>query len=425
MSNKPVFALADCNNFYVSCERVFQPSLEGKPVVVLSNNDGCIVARSNEAKALGIPMGAPVHQYKQLLKQHRVHLFSSNYALYGDMSNRVMSILSKFTPDIEIYSVDEAFLDFSGFTNIHYDKYARLIRKTVKQWIGLPISIGIAHTKTLAKVANYHAKRSDKAGGVLDLTCSRYVDEALKRLEVSEVWGIGRKQRKKLESRGIKTALQLRDMDDKDIMKIFNTVILLRTVYELRGVSCVSLAAIPSTNKSIISSRSFGHLTNSLSDLRQAIATYTARAAEKMRYQGLATNHIMVFIQTNRFRPWEPQYSTSIAVQLPVATDCTHELAHYASIGLEKIFKPEYRYHKAGVMLLDLIPASQIQQNIFDHQDRDRYHCLMQALDKINLNFGSGTLRYASEGFEKPWCIKSEIRSKRYTTSWSELLEVT
>jgi DNA polymerase V len=415
-----IFALVDCNNFYASCERIFNPSLEGKPIVVLSNNDGCIIARSNEAKALGIRMGEPVFKARHLIEQHQVTVFSANFTLYGDISHRVMSTLATFVPEMEVYSVDEAFLDLTGFELHNLDTYGRKIRETVLKWAKVPVSIGIAETKTLAKIAGEIAKTSPKTKGVLDLTRSRHQDRALSLIPVEDVWGVGRRYAEKLRSRRIFTALDLKKADDKWIMKYF-PVPLMRTVQELRGVSCLPLEHSPPPKKGIMTSRSFGYPIEHYGELKQAVASYAARTGEKMRQDGLAAQHLMVFITTNRFRPDQPQYSNSTVVHLPVATNCTHELIHYATAGLAQIFKEDYLYKKAGVMALELVYADQIQRNLLDFNDREKWDRLMHALDRVNADFGAGTLRYAAEGLEKRWKMKQEHRSRRYTTHWQDL----
>lgn len=419
-----VFALVDCNNFYASCERVFNPRLEGKPVAVLSNNDGCIIARSNEAKALGLKMGQPFHEARYIIETGKAHVYSANFALYGDLSHRVVQTLEQFTPDMEVYSVDEAFLDLTSFKNRDLDAYGREIMQTVKQWTGIPVSIGIAETKTLAKLAGRIAKKSKRADGVLDLTHSRHQEKALSMVEVGDVWGVGRRYAEKLiRKKGIKTALDLRNADDQWLMDNF-PVPLMRTVLELRGVSCIALEEHPPMHKSIICSRSFGSLINSIEPLKEAVASYTARAAERLREEELAAGSLQVFIETNRFRTNMPQYANAVTFNLPVATSYTHELISVALLAVEKLFKEDYRYHKAGVMMLGLVPGNQIQWNLFDTVDRNKTDRLMKALDGVNNGIGTGLLKYAAEGLGKRWRMKQERRSQRYTTHWAELATV-
>lgn len=422
------FALVDCNNFYASCERVFNPGLQGRPVVVLSNNDGCIVARSGEAKALGIGMGKPFFQCRDVIEKHSVHVFSSNYALYGSMSERVMTTLARFAPEMEVYSIDEAFLNLSGCDRLgEYNdltKYAHAIRATVMQWTGIPVSIGIARTKTLAKVANRLAKKSDRAKGVFNLVDSPYMDQVLEQVNIFDVWGIGRQNGKKLKEKGVLNAKQLRDVDDRLIRKQMG-VVGLRLVYELRGISCLSLETCPPPRKGIMSSRSFGRKIESLEELKEAVTAYVTNAAARLREQNLAAQLLTVFLTTNPYSKGDRQYSNSIVIRLPAATNNTAELIHHAMQGVERIFKKGFRYKKAGVMLDEIIPADQIQGTLFDHSDVERDKKLMETVDGLNTVMGSGTLKYAVQGSTQPWSGRCKNRSPRYTTSWKELVEVT
>lgn len=416
---KEIFALVDCNNFYVSCERVFEPGLEGKPVVVLSNNDGCVIARSNEAKALGIKMGIPAFKCKDLFKKHSVYVYSSNYSLYGDISQRVMDTLTRFAPRIEIYSIDEAFLLLTGFTTSNLTDYARYIKTTEKKWTGIPVSIGIGHTKTLAKVANEVAKKYPRYAGVLDVTDYPQLDELLDGVDVADVWGIGRKYTQFLNRYGIYTALQLKNAPDQWVKKNL-TIMGLRTVKELRGISCVSLEEIPAPKKGIISSRSFGRAVETLPELKEAIADYVSRAAEKLRAQSSAASFIQVFLTTSRFNG--PQYSNSSSTRLPTPTAYTPELIHCAHKCLKKIFKPNYRYKKAGVMLTGIVPEDEIQLNVFGTpSSRDRWKTLMKTVDRINTRWGSNTIQFAAPGIKRSWRMRQLRRSPRYTTQWSEI----
>jgi DNA polymerase V len=419
----PIFALIDCNNFYVSCERVFQPALYGKPVVVLSNNDGCVIARSEEAKALGIPMGLPAFQMAERFAQHPIEIYSSNYALYGDMSARVMTTLAQFTPDVEVYSIDEAFLNLAGCGESDLAAVAHGIRRTVQQWTGIPTSIGIGKTKTLAKLANRLAKRTSEAQGVVDLTISPHQDDLLATIPVQDVWGIGPSYTKRLHSHGICTALDLRDADDQWVRAQLG-VVGRRIVWELRGISCLPLALCPPLKQSVMVSRSFGKPITIRAEMRQAVATYTSRAAEKLRRAHLAAGRVTVFLMTNRFQAEEPQYQNEISMSLPVATNDTAELFAYALRGLEQIFRPGFRYKKAGVMLTGLVPAHQIQTNLFDTKDRERSATLMAVVDYINTHMGAGTIQYAVVGRTPRWRMRSARRSPRYTTRWEELVVV-
>ena len=415
-------ALVDCNNFYVSCERVFNPKLEGKPVVVLSNNDGCVVARSNEAKALGIRGGIPAFKIDHLIRSGEVYARSSNYSLYGDMSQRVMKTLAQFTPEMEIYSIDEAFLNFSGITCGSLREYGITISATVRQWTGIPVTIGIAETKALAKIANRLAKKSPRAGGVLDLAASPYQEKALSIIPVDKVWGVGRRYAKFLRKHGVETALDLRNAEDSWVKKHMS-VVGLRLVRELRGIPCISMELCPPTKKEICVSRSFEKPVTSLNEMREAIAVYTARAGEKLRNERSAAGALMVFMMTNRFRD-APQYCKSTVLELPVPTGCTQELIMYANRGVEKIFRKGYRFNKAGVILADLVPENQIQTDLFDTRNREGSKKLMQALDAVNARMGKDTLKYAAAGVKQRWKTKFNKRSPRYTTRWCELAEV-
>ena len=419
----PIFALVDCNNFYASCERVFNPGLQGKPVVVLSNNDGCVVARSNEAKALGIGMGVPEFQIRPLLRAHRVQVFSSNYTLYGDMSQRVMETLEQFCPDLEVYSIDEAFLSLLGFERHDLTEYGRQIRRTVKQWTGIPVSVGIAETKTLAKIANRIAKRTPDLGGVFYLLACSDQDALLSRVAVEDVWGIGQNHARVLKQHGITTALQLRGVDDQWIRKRMG-IVGLRLVMELRGVSCLNLEQCPAPKQSLTCSRAFGTLISTLAEMEEAVSTYTSRVAEKLRRERLTASMLAVCLTTNTFKEG-PQYSNALTLPLPVATDSTASLIRYALRGIRAIYRDGYLYKKAGVMLTGLALASQTQVDLFDDQDRGKSKRLMSALDAVNDRWGAGTLHYASSGITKAWKTQFHRRSPAYTTDWNALPIVT
>jgi DNA polymerase V len=418
-----VFALVDCNNFYASCERVFNPMLEGKPIVVLSNNDGCVVARSNEAKALGIGMGVPEFQIRPLLHAHRVQVFSSNYTLYGDMSQRVMETLEQFSPDVEVYSIDEAFLSLSDFTLRNLTEYGQAIRATVKRWTGLPVSVGIAETKTLAKIANRVAKWTPDTGGVFDLLACPNREALLGRVAVEDVWGIGPNHARLLKQHGITTARQLSEADDQWIRKRMG-VVGLRLVMELRGVSCLDLEQCPAPKQSLTCSRAFGKLINTLAEMEEAVSVYTSRVAEKLRRGRLAATMLTVYLTTNEFKEG-PQYSNALTLKLPVVTDSTSELIRCALQGIRAIYRDGYLYKKAGVMLTGLVPVSQAQADLFDSKDRRKSKRLMSALDSINDRWGPGTLQYASSGITKAWKTQFHRCSPAYTTDWNALPVVT
>lgn len=411
-------ALIDCNNFYASCERVFNPALERRPVVVLSNNDGCVVARSNEAKALGIAMGIPYYQVKPLTDKHNVVVLSSNYTLYADMSARVMETLAQFAPRLEIYSIDEAFLDLAGIPDGPVD-YGRRIRRTVRQWTGIPVSVGIGPTKTLAKLANKLAKKSPKAGGVLDLTGSPWLDEALRRTNPEDIWGIGRRTAAKLKKAGITDALALRDADLDWIKTVFG-VDGLRTIYELRGEPCFDLDDHPAAKKGITVSRGFGRPVTALDELCEATALYVARAGEKLRAEGLAAGVLSVFITTSRFIEKSKRYLNCRSIPLDVATDDTAELLAAAMQALRQIYREGFEYKKSGVILTDLVPAGRIQPGLFDTADRPRRRKLMETIDRINRTQSSG-IRFAAEGTAQPWRTTFRQKTPNYTTSWQDL----
>ncbi len=426
-----MFALVDANNFYVSCHRVFNPSLKGKPVVVLSNNDGCCVARSNEIKKLGVKMGTPWFQLRELALQHGIIAFSSQYALYGDLSQRFMQVLAQFSPVQEVYSIDECFLDLAGFGHLDLTEYGQTIRQRVLQWVGLPVCVGIAPTKTLAKLANHVAKKREQHQGVFDYSCLslEQQDELLSGIEVGEVWGIGRRLSERLGGFGIETVKDLRDADTKTLRRQFSVVVE-RTVLELRGISCLDLEEAAPPKKEIISSRSFGKLVVKLDDLQQAVASYTARAAEKLRRQHSTAGAVQVFLQTNPHKTGEPQYHPSIVIPLIEPTADTGLLVSHAIRGLKKIYKPGYRYQKAGVMLMELGDLKTIQPDLFgpsslfghpSEQAPQKSQRLMETLDQINRKMGRGTLRLAADGFQHTWKVRTDYPSPHYTTRWDEL----
>jgi DNA polymerase V len=417
-------ALIDGNNFYVSCERVFNPALEGRPVVVLSNNDGCVVARSAEVKALGVKMGAPWFQLKDLARKHGILALSSNYALYADMSSRMMSVLGSYSPQQEIYSIDECFLGLDGFPPAEFAAYGQRIRQQVKLWVGLPVCVGIAATKTLAKLANHCAKKNlAGSDGVCDFgrMSVPQMDALLDRIVIGEVWGVGRRLTEKLTRRGIATVKQLRDADSKTLRREFS-VVLERTVLELRGIACVELEEAAPNKQQIICSRSFGRYVYSLDELNEAVAGYLARAAEKLRYQGSLASALQVFVRTNPFNPDHPQYQRGLTVPLPQATSDSVALTRAALWALKRLYKPGYAYQKAGVMLLDLSDAATPQGCLFTgHRDNTT---LMQVMDRVNRQWGRGTLKLAAEGVQQGWRMRRQRMSPAYTTSWNELPQV-
>jgi DNA polymerase V len=406
----------------VSCERVFQPELRWRPVVVLSNNDGCVIARSNEAKALGIAMGAPWHLHKGRFADSGVIVRSSNYTLYGDMSTRVMDVLSRFTSDLEIYSIDEAFLRLSGF-GARLERHVRALRAAVLQWTGIPVSVGIAPTKTLAKLANHVAKNDEKHGGAVLLLDEAAQDAVLARIELTDLWGVAGRLAQRLKAIGIHTPLDLKNSDPWVIRERLG-VVTMRLALELRGVPCLNLEREIPDRKSIMASRSFGRPVTGLADMREAVASYAARAAEKLRRQHLATAHLMVFIETNRFKPDEAQHCATRAVHLPVATSDSGKLIGAALTGLEVMWRDGYRYKKAGVVLLDLHPAAAVQAGLFDKADSPRRVALMRTIDRLNLRYGRDTVSFAAAGRRRSWKMSREFLSPCYTTAWDELLRV-
>ena len=424
-SKSPVFALVDINNFYVSCERVFAPQLEKTPMVVLSNNDGCAVARSNEVKALGVKMGTPWFQMKDLAEQHGILACSSNYTLYHDMSQRVVQILRQFTPHLEVYSIDESFLAIESVLQ-SYDSPIHLgknIKERIKQWVGLPVCVGIASSKTLSKFANHLAKKHSVFGGVCDLTTMTKQDiyQWMSEVSVTEVWGVGRRIAKRLEAMGIQTVLDLTQAPPQ-MMRLQFGVVMERLCYELRGVSCLRLEEIEAPKQQIIASRSFGKLVLGLEDLAESIATHTARAAEKLRGQQSVAGLIGVFIQTNRFMRNELQYSQSIQMPLVNATDDTCTLTEVAIEGLKAIYKKGYRYKKAGVILSLISDKPMVQQSLFEEGlSKGQSSRLMKTLDSINAKYGKHTLRPAATGTQQTWRMKAENVSPHYTSHWDQL----
>lgn len=421
-----VFALVDCNNFYASCEKLFAPHLKDVPVLVLSNNDGCVVARSKEAKALGIKMGVPVFKIKQLIRQHKVQVFSSNYPLYADMSSRVMSTLEALAPRVEVYSIDEAFLDLSGLEQL-FDlaEFGQQIKAKVDQDTGIQVCVGIAPTKTLAKLANHGAKQYPATGGVVDLTSPVRQQKLMAITSVDEVWGVGRQLTKRLNAMGIETALDLTQTDPQLIRSQFS-IMLERTVQELNGIACLELEQVPAKKKQIISSRSFGELVTELAGMRQAVAQHASRAAEKLRAENQQAKVLTVFIQTNRFKTDQPSYSNSATGQLPDPSNDSRTLSRLALQLLQSIWKDGYRYNKAGVMLADFYDQNAKQTSLFEDMSQ-KYPSkkLMAVVDQINES-GLGKVTLGSQGTHNTntWAMKREHLSPAYTTRWSDLPKV-
>ena len=401
-------ALIDCNSFYVSCERLFNPKIRKKPVVVLSNNDGCIVSRSNEAKALGIKMGEPYFKAKDIIIKNDVQVFSSNYSLYGDLSRRVMRTLKRFNSDIEVYSIDEAFMDLSNFPDNEVEKVAQEIRATVLQWTGIPTSIGIAKTKTLSKVANHIAKK--KQSGITNFIGVENIDPLLEKVDINDVWGVGRQLTKFYHKNGIYNAKQLKNKSNTWIKKSSN-VLGSRTAMELRGVSCIDLEKTKSKRKSCVVSRSFGQRIEKYQELKEAVAGYCLNASEKIRSESLVAKSITVFIRTSPFQSSFGYYSNSKTIDFPIGTNDSIEIVKTALIALESIFKNGYRYQKAGVLLSGLSEATN-NKNLFSSEKDEKINSLMKSIDNTNYRYGRSTLSLASAGVHKRWNMRREYSSK-------------
>lgn len=414
-------ALVDCNNFYASCERVFDPALRERPVVVLSNNDGCVIARSNEAKALDIAMGEPWHLCKARISTHGVIARSSNYALYGDMSARVMQVLGQFSPLLEVYSIDEAFVGLAGFES-RLEGHAQDLRQCVRQWTGIPVSVGIGPTKTLAKVANRTAKTCGYPHGLCVLMDHETQERALGALALEDIWGIARKTAEKLKALKLATPLALRAADPKAMRQIFG-VTMERLVLELRGTPCHGLELQAPQKQSICVSRSFGRPVTDRNELQEALSAHVERAAEKLRRSGLSAGYVSVFLQTNRFAPEDPQYNPSGGFALQVSTSDTASLLRVSGEILRSLWKPGYRYKKAGVLLLQLVPHDQTQGALWDVADHPKRQALMQVVDALNRTHGRRTVQFGSSGFSRGWQLRSAQKSPNYTTCWDELVE--
>lgn len=413
-----MFALIDCNNFYVSCERLFRPDLREKPVVVLSNNDGCIISRSNEAKALGLKMGEPFFKAKVLCEQHAVEVFSSNYTLYADLSHRVMTVIEESWPESEIYSIDEAFLDLNSLEASQIQLFCAALQKKIFKYVGIPTSIGIGRTKTLAKMANYMAKTNLKTPV---FALNNPESHWLAQIPVGEVWGIGRQWQKALKSLGILTALDLANKSPQWIREKFN-VVLQRTALELNGLSCLSLEA-PSSRKSIVSSSSFGILQTDLVFLKEAISHHCATAWDKLRQQNLSAQQLSVFVRASPFRKDLSFYANSATVNLHTATDDLRVLTKKAKECLQKVFKNHIHYQKCGILLAHLTAKGQRQYDLFAPSS-EKADDIMDVLEAINGKFGKRTIRLAAEGFAKAWFMKRERKTPNYTTQWDQLPEI-
>jgi DNA polymerase V len=415
----PQIALVDCNNFYVSCERVFRPDLRNVPVVVLSNNDGCAVSRSNEAKALGIKMGQPWFECKELAEEHGILALSSNYALYADMSNRVMSILGSFSPRQEVYSIDESFLDLTGMPKLRELSYE--IRERVITWTEIPVCVGIGPTKTLAKLANFVAKKHPRSKGVFNYNDLSDAQQAklLSQIEVGEVWGVGRKISARLAEHGIHTVQDLRAAQTATLRAEFGVVVE-KTQRELQGVQCMDLEDVVPAKKQIVSSRSFGQTVRDVAVLKDAMSTFVANSCAKLRAQGSQASLIQVSLYTNRFRKDLPQYNPSFTLPLPQPTNDSLVVNRWADYLVGRLFKPEYEYKKAGIMLGEITPVGQYQADWLEPPQATSTK-LMDALDGLNKRFGRGTVKVSTQGAHKEWKMRQERKSPNYTTDWGEV----
>ena len=414
--------LVDVNNFYASCERVFDPGLEGRPVVVLSNNDGCIIARSQEAKDLGIPMGEPVHKVKAFLRRERVYVYSSNYALYGDMSARVVAVLKRFTPYLEVYSIDESFLDLTGFADPA--AHGRAVKDAVHRWTGLPVSVGTGATKTLAKIANRTAKKDPGLGGVFVMPPDPGDNDALLgALPADAVWGIGHRLAQRLGKLGVVTALDLKRAEPKFIRSRLGVVVE-RTVLELRGIPCLDLELTQPDHKGIMVARGFGRRITEYRHIAEAVATYVSRAAEKLRRQDLAANTFTVSLRKSPFDTHRQRYANAAGLTFPEATFDTPAMIAAAGQCLKRIYRPGLAYQKAGVFLDGLEKVGAMQLGLFASIDQNRAGALMRAVDRLNRDWGRDTVRFAAAGTRRPWMMKQKMRSPCYTTRWQDLKRV-
>ncbi|MFC7693771.1 Y-family DNA polymerase [Paeniroseomonas aquatica] len=418
MAGPTPIALIDCNNFYVSCERVFNPRLEGVPVLVLSNNDGCAIARSNEVKALGIKMGDPAFKLRPLIEKHGIRVFSSNYVLYGDMSRRVQEALGQFSPETECYSIDETFMDFGGFPHVDLWAYGQEMRGTVQKWTGIPTCVGIGPTKTLAKLANVVAKKNPTFGAVCDLMEESVRTAVLRAFEVSDIWGIGRATTTKLAGLGITTAAQLRDLSPKQARSM-GTVVLERTIMELRGLPCLALEDVAPQRKGMACTRSFGRVVTSKAEMLEAVASHASRAGEKLRQHGLVAGKLTAFFHTSPHRDYPQHHASRVTRLFPMSSD-TPALITAASRCVEAAWRQGFRYVKAGVLLDDLCRAEDAPRTLFDAPTEREAKC-MATMDSLNARFGRGTVSLAATGIEKGWKLRAEHHSPCYTTRLAEV----
>jgi DNA polymerase V len=418
-NNKKKIALIDCNSFYVSCERLFNPKIKNTPVVVLSNNDGCVISRSTEAKKLGIKMGEPYFKVKELVRKNNVQIFSSNYSLYGDLSRRVMKVLKGFSDKIEIYSIDEAFIDLSHIKDENIEDYGKRIRKRVLKWTGIPTSVGISCTKTLSKVANHVAKKNKT--GVIFL--KENIDDVLKNFDISDIWGVGRQLSKLYTKNGINNAYKLKNISNSWVKKSTN-VLGAKTVMELRGIPCINLETEETKRKSCCVSRSFGRKVENLNKLKESITTHCLNAAEKIRNDNQTTRSITVFIRTSPFDKNRKYYSNSLTIDLPVATNNSLELVKVAIEGLKKIYKYGYFYQKAGIILSKLSETGEKDLNLLTPILEKKSQTLMKAIDVTNAKYGRNVISVAQAGINNSWKMRREHSSKIDTASFDSLPKI-
>lgn len=417
-----MYALIDCNNFYASCERVFQPHLRGKPIVVLSNNDGCVIARSNEAKTLGVPMGALAHEYESLFREKKIHVFSANFALYGDMSNRVMQIIHDYSPEVEVYSIDESFMKLDGLVVKDWQEFGIRIRDRIFQETGIPTSIGFAQSKALAKLANRIAKKfPNQTQGSYVIETEEQRIKALKWLKVEDIWGIGRKHARRLYRIGVKTAFDFVELDDNYVRSTFS-VVGLRLKKDLEGEPTIQMEDIQ-PKKNIATTRSFERNLTEFTDIKERITTFTVSCAEKLRKQQSECNALMVFIHTNFHRKDLPQYSRNIVVKIPYPTNSSIELTRFAVLGLKQIFKQGFHYKKAGVIVMSFTPESEKQLVLFD-ESNPRHKVLMKTMDGLNTRFGQQKIKLASQDLKRIWKMKQQKLSKHFTTRIEDIIIV-
>ncbi|MDC6367666.1 MULTISPECIES: Y-family DNA polymerase [Flavobacteriaceae] len=417
-----MFALVDCNNFYASCERAFQPQFNNVPVAILSNNDGCFISRSDEAKKMGLPMAAPAFKYRKFCEDNGIKVFSSNYPLYGDMSTRVMNILGTFTPDMEVYSVDEAFLKFDGFQNYDFEAYGKEIQRTVQKCTGIPISIGIAPTKALAKVANKIAKKlRSKTGGVYVIQSEERRLKALKWTRIETVWGIGHGNLKRVQTQNVKTAYDFTQLSD-DWVKKQMAIIGLKLKKDLEGVATLDLDDDTRDKKAIATTRSFEYTYSNIEDIKERISTFASSCAEKLRVQNSSCNHIVVLLRSNRHKKDEPQDRSSVIVTLPYATDSSLTISNYAVEAAVSIFKPGIKYKRAGVIVSGLVPTNERQLDLF-LTENPKHHQIMKVMDRVNDKYGH-KIKIANQDLERTWKMRQEHLSPRYTTDIDDIITV-